>query len=91
MDRLQTFEAVKKDPTNLPSEIKTRFPEYCEIVTRMLSPIPEHRPTAKELLTKSIFLKRSKRELQNLIKEKDAKILELEARVSVGFRKWFVD
>ena len=81
MDRLQTFDTVRTDPSNLPPEIDQSYPEYREILTSMLSHNPQKRPSANELLNNSVFFEPSKRELKAIVQDKEEKIAELEARV----------
>lgn len=81
MQRLTTFQAIRSDPTQLPSEIDEQFVEYKSILISMLSLDPHARPTAEELLREPVFLKQSKKQLHQTIVEKQAKIEELESRV----------
>ena len=83
MQRLSTFQAIRKDPSQLPKEIDDQFPEYKQILISMLSLDPHSRPTADELLKEPVFLKRSKKQLHQTIEEQHGKIEELEARVIV--------
>ena len=47
----------------------------------MLSPDPQKRPTAQELLDMPVFTKQSKQQFVVLLSEKDRRISELEQRV----------
>ena len=84
MQRLSTFQAIRKDPTQLLKEIDEQFPEYKPILVSMLALDPHIRPTADALLKESVFLKRSKKQLHQTIEEKQMKIEELESRVRVN-------
>ena len=83
MQRLSTFQAIRKDPTQLPKEIDEQFPEYKQVLISMLALDPHIRPTADELLKEPVFLKRSRKLLHQTIEEKQMKIEELESRVRV--------
>ena len=81
MDRLQTFDAVRTNPANLPPEIEQHYPEYRDILISMLSHNPQKRPSANDLLVNSVFFEPSKSELKTMVEEKEKKISALEARV----------
>ena len=81
MHRLTTFHNVRVNPSNLPDEIKKGFPEYQEVLTRMLSLDPTKRPSAQELLQMPLFAKKSKRDLMLEIEDRDKQIKEMQKKV----------
>ena len=83
MHRLTTFHNVRVNPSNLPEEIKKGFPEYQEVLTRMLSLDPSQRPSAQELLQMPLFAKKSKRDLMQEINDRDKQIKEMQRKVGL--------
>ena len=81
MHRLTTFHNVRVNPSNLPEEIKRDFPEYQEVLTRMLSLNPAERPSAQELLQMPLFAKKSNRDLMMEIEDRDRQIKEMQRKV----------
>ncbi|CBK24450.2 uncharacterized protein [Blastocystis hominis] len=81
MHRLTTFHNVRVNPSNLPEEIKRDFPEYQEVLTRMLSLDPVERPSAQELLQMPLFTKKSKRDLMMEIEDRDKQIKEMQRKM----------
>ena len=70
MERLTSFQTIRTSG-KLPDEVYTNYPEYVDVLKNMLNEDSQKRPTAHELLNLPIFSNQSKRELLNIIDDKE--------------------
>lgn len=73
MERLTSFQTIRTSG-KLPDEVYTNYPEYVDVLKNMLNEDSQKRPTAHELLNLPIFSNQSKRELLNIIDDKEKKV-----------------
>ena len=73
MERLTSFQTIRTSG-KLPDTIYHDYPEFVDVLKNMLNEDPQKRPTAHELLNLPIFSNQSKRELLNIIDEKEKKV-----------------
>ena len=73
MERLTSFQTIRTSG-KLPDTIYHDYPEFVDVLKNMLNEDPQKRSTAHELLDLPIFSNQSKRELLNIIDEKEKKV-----------------
>ena len=73
MERLTSFQTIRTSG-KLHDTIYHDYPEFVDVLKNMLNEDPQKRSTAHELLNLPIFSNQSKRELLNIIDEKEKKV-----------------